>query len=638
MTKANLEFKTEVKQLLDLMIHSLYSHKEIFLRELVSNASDAVDRARYESLTNNDILEGGGDWKIKIIPDRDAATLTISDNGIGMTKDEIIDALGTIARSGTKEFLTALQSKEVKDNPELIGQFGVGFYSSFMVADRVTVITRKAGTKADKGIQWESTADGFFTIDDVEKETKGTDVILHLKADEKKYLEEWEIRGVIEKYSNYIEHPVVMDVEREKDSELKKGEKVKIKEEETLNSQKAIWLKDKSKIEQDEYNEFYKHVAHDFTDPAKVIHYKAEGTSEFTALLYIPSNAPMDIFYKEFKIGPTLYVKRVQIMDHCEELIPRYLRFVKGVVDSSDLPLNVSREILQSNRQIDIINKSITKKVLDTLGEMKNKEYEKYVSFYEEFGKVLKEGIHFDFSRKETISDLLLFESTKKSPGEFTTLMDYVENMPKDQEDIYFIVGTSRDEVVKSPYLEAFKEKGYEVLIMLDEVDDVIMGSLQEYKGKKIKSASKGDVELDTSTKAEKKKAEKKFKELIELIKHQLKDEVKDVRLSGRLKDTACCLVGEEGDMDPQMEKLLQSMGQKIPENKRVLEINPSHPLFEAMKGVFDKEPKSMMLDEYIRMIYDQALLLEGSKPKDPAAFASAVTRLMVKNAEKSEG
>ncbi|MEN8262673.1 MAG: molecular chaperone HtpG [Nitrospirota bacterium] len=638
MTKTNLEFKTEVKQLLDLMIHSLYSHKEIFLRELVSNASDAVDRARYESLTNNDIMESDGDWKIKIIPDRDASTLTVSDNGIGMTKDEIIDALGTIARSGTKEFIAALQSKEVKDNPELIGQFGVGFYSSFMVADRVTVITRKAGTKADKGIQWESTADGFFTIDDVEKETKGTDVILHLKEDEKKYLEEWEIRSVIEKYSNYIEHPVVMDVEREKDSELKKGEKIKVKEEETLNSQKAIWLKDKSKIEQDEYNEFYKHVAHDFTDPAKVIHYKAEGTSEFTALLYIPSNAPMDIFYKEFKIGPTLYVKRVQIMDHCEELIPRYLRFVKGVVDSSDLPLNVSREILQSNRQIDIISKSITKKVLDTLGEMKNKEYEKYVSFYEEFGRVLKEGIHFDLSRKEMIADLLLFESTKKSPGDFTTLKDYVENMPKDQKEIYFIVGTSRDEVAKSPYIEAFKEKGYEVLIMLDEVDDVIMGSLQEYNGKKIKSASKGDVELDKSTKSEKKEAEKKFKELLELIKHQLKDEVKDVRLSGRLKDTACCLVGEEGDMDPQMEKLLQSMGQKIPENKRVLEINPSHPLFEAMKGVFDKEPKSMMLDEYIRLLYDQALLLEGSKPKDPAAFASAVTRLMVKNVEKSEG
>lgn len=637
MTKTDLEFKTEVKQLLDLMIHSLYSHKEIFLRELISNASDAVDRARYESLTDSDIMESDGDWKIKITPDSEAGTLTVSDNGIGMTKDELIEGLGTIARSGTKEFLAALQSKEVKDNPELIGQFGVGFYSSFMVADSVTVITRKAGAKKEKGVKWESSADGFFTVEDVEKETKGTDVILHLKEDEKKYLEEWEIRRVIRKYSDYIEHAVVMDIEREKESELKKGEKVKVKEEETLNSMKAIWLKDKSKIEQDEYNEFYKHVSHDFTDPAKVIHYKAEGTSEFTALLYIPSSAPMDIFYKEFKIGPTLYVKRVQIMDHCEELIPRYLRFVKGVVDSSDLPLNVSREILQSDRQIEIISKSITKKVLDTLGDMKKNDYDKYLSFYKEFGRVLKEGIHFDFSRKEAIADLLLFESTKKSPGDYTTLKDYVDNMPEGQEDIYFIVGTSRDQVAKSPYLEAFREKGYEVLIMLDEIDDVIMGGLQEYKGKKIKSASKGDLELDKSSGPDRKEAEKKFKELIELIKHQLKDEVKDVRLSGRLKDTACCLVGEEGDMDPQMEKLLKSMGQEVPENKRVLEINPAHPLFESMKSVFDKEPKSMMLDEYIRLLYDQALLLEGSKPKDPAAFASAVTRLMVKNAEKAD-
>lgn len=636
MTKTSLEFKTEIKQLLDLMIHSLYSHKEIFLRELISNASDAIDRARYESLTNSEIMENDTEWKIRITADKEAGTLTLSDNGIGMTKDEIIEALGTIARSGTKEFIAALQSKEVKDNPELIGQFGVGFYSSFMVADRVTVVTRKAGLKGQKGTRWESSADGFFEVEDVEKEKKGTDVILHLKEDEKKYLEEWEIRDVIRRYSDYIEHPIVMDIEREKDSELKKGEKVKIKEEETLNSRKAIWLKDKSQIKPEEYNEFYKHISHDFSEPAKTIHYKAEGTSEFTALLYIPSRLPMDIFYKEFKIGPVLYVKRVQIMDHCEELLPRYLRFVKGVVDSADLPLNVSREILQSNRQVEIINKSITKKVLDTLDEMKKNEYDKYVTFYNEFGRVLKEGIHFDFSRRETIADLLLFESTKKSPGDHTTLKDYADNMPEEQAEIYYITGTSRDEVAKSPYLEAFKEKGYEVLIMLDEVDDVIMGGLHEYKGKKIKSVIKGDIELDKSKESERKEAGKKFKEIIELIKHQLKDDVKDVRLSGRLKDTACCLVGDEGDMDPQMEKLLQSMGQKVPASKRILEINPAHPLFEAMKAVFDKEPKSIMLEEYIRLLYDQALLLEGSKPKDSAAFAGMVTRLMVKNAEKA--
>ena len=635
MTKTNLEFKTEVKQLLDLMIHSLYSHKEIFLRELISNASDAIDRARYESLTNRDILENEKDWKIKIITDKEVGTLTVRDNGIGMSKDELIDALGTIARSGTKEFITALQNKDVKDNPELIGQFGVGFYSSFMVADRITVLTRKAGAKGPQGVKWESAADGFYTIEDFDKETKGTDVIVHLKEDEKKYLEEWEIRSVIRKYSDYIEHPVVMDVEKEQDSTITKGEKVKIKEEETLNSRKAIWLKDKSEIASEEYNEFYKHVSHDFSDPARVIHFKAEGTSEFTALLYIPSKVPLDIYYKDYKIGPVLYVKRVQIMDHCEQLLPLYLRFVKGVVDSSDLPLNVSREILQSNRQVDIINKSITKKVLDTLDEMKKNEFDTYLGFYKEFGRVLKEGVHYDFSRKEKIADLLLFQSSLKAADEYTTLQDYVDKMPEDQKDIYYIVSTSREEAAKSPYLEAFKAKGYEVLIMLDEVDDVIMSSLGEFKGKNLKSVIKGDISLDKKEEDEKQKAEEKFKEIIELIKFQLKDEVKDVRMSGRLKDTACCLVAEEGGIDPQMEKLMKAMGQKIPENQRILEINPGHTLFEAMKAIFDKEPKSPVLDEYIRLLYDQALLLEGSKPKDPAAFATAITKLMVENAEK---
>lgn len=634
MTKANLEFKTEVKQLLDLMIHSLYSHKEIFLREIISNASDAIDRARYESLTNSGILENDGELKIKIISDKNAGTLTVSDNGIGMTRDEVVTALGTIAHSGTKEFLALLQSKELKDNPELIGQFGVGFYSSFMVADKVTVISRKAGTGGKNGVKWESIADGTFTVEDVEKEKKGTDVIIQLKADEKKYLEEWEIRNIIRKYSDYIEHPVVMDVEREKESELKKGEKVKIKEEETLNAGKAIWLKDKSQITQEEYNEFYKHIAHDFTDPSKVVHFKAEGTSEFSALLYIPSVTPFNIYFKDYKIGPALYVKRVQIMDHCEQLIPAYLRFVKGVVDSSDLPLNVSREILQNNREVEIINKNITKKVLDTLTDMKKDEYDKYLQFHREFGRILKEGIHFDFSRRETIADLLLFQSTQKPSETYTTLMDYAANM-KEGQDIYYILGTSRDEIMKSPYLEAFNEKGYEVLIMLDEVDDFVMSGLQEYKGKKIKSVIKGDIKLEKSDDKEN-EAKKKFSVLLELIKNQLKDDVKDVRLSGRLKDTACCLVADEGGMDPQVEKLLRSMGQKVPENKRILEINPSHPIFEAMNKIFEKDQKSAALDEYIKLLYDQALLLEGSKPKDPAAFASAITRLMVKDAERA--
>ncbi|UCH45150.1 MAG: molecular chaperone HtpG [Nitrospiraceae bacterium] len=631
-----MEFKTEVKQLLDLMIHSLYSHTEIFLRELISNASDAIDRAKYESLTNSSLMENDKEWKIRITSDKDAGTLTVSDNGLGMTKDEIIEALGTIARSGTKEFMAALQNKDVKDNPELIGQFGVGFYSSFMVADRVAVISRKAGLDRSSGVRWESAADGHYTVEDIEKEKKGTDVILHLKEDEKKYLEEWEISSVVRRYSDYIEHPVVMEVEREKESELKKGEKVKIREDETLNSMKAIWLKDKSDITEEEYNQFYKHVSHDFSDPAKVIHYRAEGTSEFSALLYLPSHAPMDLFYKDYKIGPTLYVKRVQIMDHCEQLLPLYLRFVKGVVDSADLPLNVSREILQSNRLVEVMNKSITKKILDTLTEMKEKEFDTYLKFYKEFGRVLKEGIHYDFSRKEKIADLLIYESTKKGADTYTTLQEYVDTMPKEQEEIYYILGSSRTEALSSPYLEAFKAKGYEVLVMLDEVDDFIMNSLHEYKGKKVKSVVKGEIELDKKEEKEKKETEKKFKEMIELIKHQLTDDIKDVRLSGRLKETACCLVAEEGGMDPQMEKLLKSMGQDVPENKRILEINPEHALFAAMKEVFDKDPKSLVLEEYINLLYDQALLLEGSKPKDPGAFAAAVTKLMIKNAEKS--
>lgn len=635
MTRENLEFKTEVKQLLDLMIHSLYSHKEIFLRELISNASDAIDKARYESLTDSKVMENETEWKIRLTADKEAGTLMVSDNGAGMTKDEITAALGTIAHSGTKEFITALQSKEVKDNPELIGQFGVGFYSSFMVADKVTVISRRAGSGDNKGIKWESSADGFFTVEDVEKDRKGTDVILHLKEDGKKYLEEWEIRSVVRKYSDYIEHPVVMDVEKEKESEIKKGEKVKIKEEEILNSRKAIWLKDKSEISEEEYNEFYKHISHDFTNPAKHIHFRAEGTSEFSALLYIPSNMPFDIYYKDYKMGPTLYVRRVQIMDHCEELLPRYLRFVKGVVDSSDLPLNVSREILQSNRQVAIINKNVTKKVLDTLADMKKNDKDNYILFYNEFGRILKEGVHFDFSRKEAIADLLLYYTINKGPDLYVSLQEYVDNMKDGQEEIYYITGTSYDEAKSSPYLEAFKEKGYDVLVMLDEVDDFIATGL-EFKGKKFKSAIKGDITLDKEVEKEKKEAGKKYKAIIDLIKDQLKDDIKDVRLSGRLKDTACCLVGDEGDMDPQMEKLLKSMGQNVPESKRVLEINPSHPIFEAMNRLFEKEQKSVVLEEYIKLLYDQALLLEGSKPKDPAAFANAVTRLMVKDVEKA--
>ncbi|QWR76524.1 molecular chaperone HtpG [Candidatus Magnetomonas plexicatena] len=630
MTKEILEFKTEVNQLLDLMIHSLYSHKEVFLRELISNASDAIDKARYESLTNADIQKDGGEWKIKLSIDKAAGTLTISDNGIGMNKEEGIRELGTIARSGTMEFLAKLKEKSPDDSTEMIGQFGVGFYSSFMVADRVVLISKKAGT--NDCVRWESTADGTFTVEDTEKATRGTDVILYIKEEEKeKYLTEYELRRIVTKYSDYIDYPVVMDVERQKESEIDKGKKYTVTEEEKLNSQKAIWLRDKSEITESEYNEFYKHVAHDFTDPTKVIHYKAEGTTEFTALLFIPSRMPFDIFYKDFKYGPMLYVRRVQIMEHCEELIPQYLRFVKGVVDSSDLPLNVSREILQNNRQIEVINKNLTKKVSDSLSDMKQNEFDKYLGFYKQFGRILKEGIHFSYEKRETVADLLLFSSTATETGKYTTLKDYTANMKEDQKDIYYMTATDFEDAIHSPYLETFKEKGYEVLILLDEIDDMIFTGFQ-YGDKDFKSALRGDITLDKAKEEEKKESEKKYKKLLDLISTRLKGDVKEARFSGRLKDSPCCLVGDEGAMDANMERLFRSMGKDVPNTKKIFELNPTHPLIEAMNELFEHDQKSEKLPKYIDMLYNQALVLEGSRPKDSQLFASMVSELMVKD------
>ncbi|HNI10804.1 MAG TPA: molecular chaperone HtpG [bacterium] len=619
MSSQTLEFKTEVKELLHLMIHSLYSHKEIFLRELISNASDAIDKVRYLSLTDSQISGGDADWKIKLKIDKEAGTLTISDNGIGMTEEEIIRSLGTIAHSGTRDFVQRLTEKQVKDNPELIGQFGVGFYSSFMVADRVVVISRKAGEPQDKAIRWESKADGVFTVESFEKATRGTDVILFMNEEGKKYLEEREIRSVVRKYSDYIEHPICMDVEKDK----------KI-EEETLNSRKAIWLKDKSEITTEEYNDFYKHVSHDFGEPLKTIHFRAEGTSEFSALLFIPKKAPFDLFYKEFKIGPMLYVKRVQIMDHCEQAIPTYLRFVKGVVESSDLPLNVSREILQANKQMEVIKKNIAKKILDALSDMKTHEFEKYVEFYNEFNRALKEGLYSDHQRKESLRDLMLFESTRTEKGKYTSLKTYVDGMKSDQEFIYYMTGASREELERSPYLEAVKDKDYEVLFLTDEIDEFIVSEL-EYSGKKLKSLTKGDIELDKDKKESKKEAEKKYGKLIDLLKDQLKEEIKDVRVSARLKDSACCLVADEDGMDQNMERIMKALGQNVPSGKRTLEINPDHPLIGKMQMMFDADKDQPLLKDYTALLYDQALVLEGSKPKDPVLFAKRIAEIMVK-------
>lgn len=633
MTQETQEFKAEVKQILDLVIHSLYSHKEVFLRELISNASDAIDRAKYESLTNAEIHEDDGDWHIRITTDKKNNTLTISDNGIGMNRKEIVEALGTIARSGTREYLMALKNKDIKDNPELIGQFGVGFYSSFMVADRITVISKRAGEKDGNAVRWESTGDGSFTIDEADKKGKGTDITLHLREEEKGYLDEWVIRDTVKKYSDFIEHPIVMEVERRKPSEIDKSQMVTLREDETLNSRKAPWLRDRSEISEEEYKEFYKHISHDFLEPIKTIHYKAEGTSEFAALLYVPSRAPSNIFFKDYKVGPALYVRRVQIMEHCEDLIPTYLRFLRGVVDSSDLPLNVSREILQQNKQMETIRNSITKKVLDALAELKRDDAHAYLSFYKEFGRIVKEGVYVDHARAETIADLLLFPSTKSKDGAMRTFEEYVADMKEGQEEIYFITGSSLEEALKSPHLEAFADKDYEVLVMLDEIDDIVMTGFA-YKEKKLKSVTRGEIKLETDEAAKHEKAQKEYAQILDLMREQLKDYVKDVRMSARLKDSPCCLVSDEGDLDPQAAQFLKAMGQPVPENKRVLEINGSHRLLKVIEKLFEKDRKNAQLERYINLLYDEALLLEGSKPRDPVEFARMVTDLMVEQGE----
>lgn len=629
MSAQTMQFKTEVSKLLDIVIHSLYSNKDIFLRELISNASDAIDKIRYEGITDQSKYEGDMDWKIKISPNKTAGTLTISDNGIGMDYDETIATLGTIANSGTKEFMKMLEQKNSKDAVELIGQFGVGFYSAFMVADKVTVITRRAGI--EDAVRWESEADGNFTIDKAVRAGRGTDIILHLKEDAKEYLDEWTIRDLVSKYSDYIEHPIVMDIERpKKDAEGKPLEEKEVKEE-VLNSRKAIWLRDKSEITEEEYNDFYKHITHDYSDPLKTIHFKVEGTQEFAGLLYIPKMKPFDIVYKEYKSGPMLYVRRVQIMEHCEELFPPYLRFVKGVVESNDLPLNISREILQNNKMIEVMRKNITKRVLDALADMKKKEYDKYVSFYKEFGRILKEGLHFEFDRKEAIADLVLAESTGTENGKFTTFAEYIERMKEGQEDIYYILSSSRAEAMASPYMEGLTNKGYEVLILTDDIDDIVISALGEYKGKKFKSVIKGDINLTEEEKAEKEKKTEELSGILGYIKEQLKDKVADVRLSSRLTDSPVCLVRGDNDMDPHVEQLMKAMGQAFLAGKKTMEINAEHGLFVKLNELYNKDKESSLLKEYVELLYDEALILEGAKPVDAGIFAKRVADLMIK-------
>jgi len=640
MAKTVKKFETEVQQLLDLVIHSLYSNKDIFLRELISNASDAIDKLRFESHSNMELLEGNAEWKIKLHVDKEAGTLTITDNGIGMSMDEVADNIGTIAKSGTRNFIAALKEKNLSDSPEMIGQFGVGFYASFMVADKVTMVTRKAGEK-EFGTRWESTGDGSYSIEECTKETRGTEITLHLKEEMKEYLEEWRLRSIVKKYSDYVQYPVVMDITRTepvKDAEgniIEGGGTIEKTTEETLNSMKAIWTRPKSEITEEEYDEFYKHISHDYDKPMRTIHYSAEGVSEFKSIVYIPAHKPFDLFLRDQKKGVHLYVKRVYITDNCEALLPDYLRFIKGVVDSSDLPLNVSREILQEDVQIKRIQKSLVSKVLSTLAEMKEKEPEDYLKFYQEFGAVLKEGVHFDHANREKIQDLLLFESSKTENGKFVSLKEYVERMPEGQKEIYFITGISRAAVENSPYMEVFRKKDYEVLYMTDPVDEWVVQALHEYKEKHLKAIDRGDLELESEEEkkeqeAKKEEAKKEYGGIMAFIQETLKDHVKEVRLSSRLTDSACCLVADEMGLNANMEKILKAMNQDVPESKRILELNPDHPIMQVMTSMYEKNKEDVKLKDYSELLLDQALLTEGSPIKDPLRFTKLVSELMV--------
>jgi molecular chaperone HtpG len=621
-TPATLEFKAELKQLLHLITHSLYSNREIFLRELISNASDAINKIKFNSLQHEELLENNKDWAIKIIPDKDAKTLTISDNGIGMSREGVIDQLGTIAKSGTRAFLENLQHQEVRERPELIGQFGVGFYSAFMVADKVTVVSRPAGQPED-GVRWESDGQGAFTVEPVAKPARGTDVTLHLKDDAKEFLDEWRLRQVVKKFSDFIEHPVVLEVEREESGEKKKVE-------ETLNARKAIWLRQKSEVKPEEYTEFYKQIAHDTAEPARVIHYTAEGAQEFKVLVFLPAKRPFAFRWDDPEYGLRLYVQRVLIMEHCKELLPAYLRFAKGVVDSSDLPLNISRELIQHNPLLEKMRRNVTDNILSGLAALKNGEYEKYVGFYKEFGPILKEGVGRDWNFRDKLADLLLFESIKTSTGQYLTLAQYVEAMPPEQKEIYYLIGEDRSQIEHSPYLEVFRRGGQDVLLLTDPIDEFMLPSLGEYKGKALRPVNQGELPADVAEKKDEDAGQ--FKDLLAALKQRL-PEVADVRLSQRLTESAACLVADAGAMTAHMERLMQRMGRadEAEGAKRVLELNPDHAAVQALQRLHAANADDPRVEAYGRLFFDQAVLAEGSRVKDPAAFARRINELIAK-------
>lgn len=628
-SKETLGFQAEVKQLLKLMIHSLYSNKEIFLRELISNASDACDKLRFEALDNASLYEDDTDLKIRISFDKAARTLTISDNGIGLSREEAVSHLGTIAKSGTKEFFGALTGDQAKD-AHLIGQFGVGFYSSFIVADKVTVISRRAGLAADQAVCWESGGEGDFSVEMVEKASRGTDVILHLREGEDDFLSAWRLKSIIRKYSDHIALPILMKAEK---WDEEKKEQVETDEDETVNQANALWARSKSEVTEEQYKEFYKHVAHDFEDPLTWVHAKVEGKQEYTQLLYIPSRAPFDLWDRNARHGVKLYVKRIFIMDDAEKLMPLYLRFVRGVVDSADLPLNVSREILQESKDIEAIRNGCTRKVLSMLEAMANGESaedkENYAKFWSQFGRVLKEGVGEDFTNKDKVASLLRFASTlADTPDETVSLKDYVARMKEGQEKIYFVTAESFNGAKNSPHLEIFRKKGIEVLLLADRVDEWVVGNLTEFDGKPLQSVAKGGLDLgkleDEADKKEAEKAADEYKELIEKVKTSLGAQVKDVRVTYRLTDSPSCLVSDDYDVSGNLARILKAAGQSAPEVKPILEINPNHPAVQRLKY------EEARFDDWATLLFEQAQLAEGGQLDDPASFVKRMNDLML--------
>jgi molecular chaperone HtpG len=629
-------FQTEVKQLLHLMIHSLYSNKEIFLRELVSNAADAADKLRFRALENDSLYENDGDLNVKISVDKEAGTVTIADNGIGMNRDEVIANLGTIAKSGTKDFFSKLSGDNAKDS-QLIGQFGVGFYSAFIVADKVTVRTRAAGADASQGVEWISEGEGEFTLAEINKPTRGTEIVLHLREDEKEFADDWRLRSIVSKYSDHISIPVKMWKEEVPESEGPDGEKTPAQpgEWELVNKATALWTREKSDISEDEYKEFYKHISHDFADPFAWAHNKVEGKTEYTSLLYIPSKAPFDMWNRDQAHGLKLYVQRVFIMDDAEQFMPTYLRFVKGLLDSNDLPLNVSREILQDNKVTQALRQGCTKRVLQMLEKMAKNDAEKYQSFWNEFGNVLKEGPSEDHSNREKIAGLLRFSSTNStSDAQTVSLADYIERMKEGQDKIYYVTADSLQAAKSSPHLEIFRKKGIEVLLMGERIDEWLMSHLTDFNEKQFESIAKANLDLgdleDEDTKKAQEEAEKEVEGIVERAKAALGDKVVDVKFTHRLTDSPACIVADDNGMTTQMMKLMQAAGQPVPDVKYVFELNPEHSLVKTLADTQDED----LFKQWVGVLFDQAALSEQGSLKDPSTFVQNLNTLLMKLAK----